>query len=79
MTIAVVNTLWAHADACAELEQICYPSLSDEEKLRAEQFLNHIQLFPQGQYVAIDQQTGQVVGATGGFLTTVGSVNLLSA
>lgn len=72
--ILITRTLPEHVEACAELEQVCYPSLSDEEKLRAEQFLNHIRLFPSGQFVAIDQATSAVVGATGGFLTTVDTV-----
>lgn len=72
--ILITRTLADHAEACAELEQVCYPSLSDEEKLRAEQFLNHIRLFPSGQFVAVDQRTGAVIGATGGFLTTVETV-----
>jgi GNAT superfamily N-acetyltransferase len=72
--IIITNTLPKHAEACAELERVCYPSLSDEEKLRTEQFLNHIRLFPRGQFVAIDQQTGAVIGATGGFLTSIETV-----
>jgi GNAT superfamily N-acetyltransferase len=69
--IEILNTQTHHAHACAELEQICYPYLSDAEKLRAEQFANHIALFPAGQFVAIDTATGGVVGATGGFLTHI--------
>jgi GNAT superfamily N-acetyltransferase len=59
------------APACAELEQLCYPYLSEAEKLRPEQFENHIALFPQGQFVAIDTENGQIIGATGGFLTNI--------
>ncbi len=73
--IRITQTQPAHAEACAELEQICYPSLSDGEKLRAEQFENHIRLFPRGQFVAVDDaRGGRVIGATGGFLTDVETV-----
>jgi GNAT superfamily N-acetyltransferase len=67
--ICIVNTKHDHIDACAKLEQICYPSLGEEEKLRPEQFAKHIALFPAGQFVAIDQTSGAVIGCTGGFLT----------
>jgi GNAT superfamily N-acetyltransferase len=70
--IQILNTQAVHVEACAELEHICYPSLGEAEKLRAEQFLRHISLFPAGQLVAIDSTDGdRVIGATGGFLTTL--------
>jgi GNAT superfamily N-acetyltransferase len=68
--IRIINTRVEHTAACAELEQVCYPTLADEEKFRAEQFENHISLFPEGQWVAIDPESGYVIGATGGFRTT---------
>lgn len=67
--ILIRNTAPDDADACAYLEQVCYPSLGEEEKLRAEQFVNHIALFPRGQFVAVDDGSGAIVGCTGGFLT----------
>jgi GNAT superfamily N-acetyltransferase len=69
--ILIRNTAAADAEACALLEHLCYPYLSDEEKLRAEQFVNHIGLFPEGQWVAVDSDTDAVVGCTGGFVTTI--------
>jgi ribosomal protein S18 acetylase RimI-like enzyme len=73
--IRITHTQPTHAAACAELEQICYPTLADDEKLRPEQFERHIQLFPRGQFVAIDDaRGGRVVGATGGFLTDIETV-----
>ena len=72
--ISIRNTRVEHADACGMLEQVCYPSLSDDEKIRPEQFQRHIAQFPEGQFVALDSVTGRVVGCTGGFRTTVETV-----
>ena len=72
--IAILNTLPEHAEACGMLEQVCYPSLSDDEKIRPEQFHRHITQFPAGQFVALDTRSGRVVGCTGGFRTTVETV-----
>ncbi len=68
--IHIINTRLEHTAECAELERICYPTLADKEKFRAEQFEKHIALFPEGQWVAIDSASRRVVGATGGFRTT---------
>jgi GNAT superfamily N-acetyltransferase len=76
--VVVVNTRAEHAEACAMLEQLCYPTLSEEEKLRAEQFLRHIELFPEGQFVALDKKENKVIGATGGFITTFENVATLN-
>jgi GNAT superfamily N-acetyltransferase len=70
----IVPTQPENAEACARLETLCYPTLSEEEHLKAPQFVRHVEIFPAGQLVAIDRDTDQVIGATGGFLTTLEEV-----
>ncbi len=64
----IVNTRPEHVEQCAALQPRCYPTLAVEEQFTAEQYANHIRIFPEGQFVAIEASTGRVVGATAGFL-----------
>src|SRR5215212_3237905 len=52
-------------DALAELQRIVYPTLGEQELMRAEHFAAQYELFPQGQFVAL--LDGQVVGQGSGF------------
>lgn len=67
--ILILNTQAEYVEQCAALQPICYPTLAKEEQFTAEHFLSHIRLFPEGQFMAIDRETGRVVGTTAGFLT----------
>lgn len=67
--ILIKNTQIEHLEACAELQRLCFPNLPPEELLTAAHIVNHIRLFPEGQFVAIDKATGRVVGMTAGFRT----------
>ncbi|MGE6220554.1 hypothetical protein ACQKCH_12060 [Nubsella zeaxanthinifaciens] len=49
----------------AEVQHICYPTLSKEEILTEEHFANHIKLFPEGQIVITDN--GRVIASTSTF------------
>jgi len=40
-----------HAGALEELQRIVFPTLSAGERLRAEQYLRHLEVFPGGQFV----------------------------
>ena len=40
-----------HAEALEELQRIVFPTLSAGERLRAEQYLRHLEVFPEGQFV----------------------------
>jgi GNAT superfamily N-acetyltransferase len=51
-----------HAEPLEELQRIVFPTLSDEERLKAPHYLKHIELFPEGQYVMLEGQ--RVVGMT---------------
>lgn len=59
-----------HFDALEELQRIVYPTLDDQELMRAEHFAAQYKRFPEGQFVALldDQVAGvQVVGQGSGF------------
>jgi GNAT superfamily N-acetyltransferase len=60
MEVMVVQTQLEHADAIAELQRLCYPSLDESHLIRQEHIASHIRIFPEGQHVAIID--GQVVG-----------------
>lgn len=51
--ITVVNTRPEHVRRLADLQPISFPTLHSDEYLRADHFLNHIRLFPEGQFVAL--------------------------
>ncbi len=67
--ILILNTQAEYVEQCAALQPLCYPTLAKEEQLAAEHFANHIRLFPEGQFMAIERTTGRVVGTTAGFIT----------
>lgn len=52
-TVTVVNTRPEHVQRLAALQPISFPTLHHAEYLRAEHFLNHLRLFPEGQFVAL--------------------------
>ena len=55
-----------YADAVEQLQRDCFPTLGDDELMRAEHFLNHCQLFPEGNFVALAGD--RVIGLGSGFL-----------
>jgi len=67
--IKIIRTRPEHLPACAELQRICFPTLAPEEHLTEAHIANHLSLFPEGQFVAIDPDDGRVVGMTAGFRT----------
>lgn len=56
----------AYAPALEQLQRACFPTLSKSELMRAEHFLNHCRLFPEGNFVAVSGD--QVIGLGSGFL-----------
>jgi GNAT superfamily N-acetyltransferase len=55
----------ASPDMAAALEQLqrrCYPTLSEQETMRAEHFLRAMQVFPEGQLVVLEG--AEIVGST---------------
>lgn len=60
--IRVVSTRPEHAPALEELQRIVFPTLDDAERFKREHYLKHVELFPEGQFVALDGE--RVVGMT---------------
>ncbi len=58
--IVIASTRAEHAGQLEELQKTCFPTLSHEERFRAEHYLKHLELFPEGQFVALDGE--RVVG-----------------
>ena len=51
-----------HAEQLEALQRIVFPNLAEEELLHANQYKKHVEIFPEGQFVALDGD--KVVGAT---------------
>src|ERR1700744_1555654 len=49
--MTVMPMLPQHAGALEELQRIVFPALAFAERLRAEHYLVHLQVFPEGQFV----------------------------
>ncbi len=62
--IVVERTRPEHAERLAELQTIVFPTLAPEQRFAAKHYLKHIELFPEGQFCAIDTATDRVVGMT---------------
>lgn len=62
--LVVVPTRADHADALAKLQEIIFPTLSPAERFTADNYRKHVELFPEGQWVVIEEATGRVIGAT---------------
>ena len=66
--ILITNTRADLIPQLVELQIICYPTLADSSRLKAPHFDSHLQIFPEGQWVALDGE--RVVGMSAGFLYT---------
>jgi GNAT superfamily N-acetyltransferase len=60
--IVTKATAQEHVDALEELQRLVFPSLDDSERFKAEHYRRHIELFPEGQFVAL--AAAHVVGMT---------------
>ena len=60
--LTVRRTLPEHVEQLEELQRIVFPSLAPEQRFRAEHYLRHIELFPDGQLCVVDG--ARVVGMT---------------
>jgi len=52
----------AHAEQLGALQKIVFPTLHPDELMRPEHYFKHVELFPDGQFVALDGK--KVVGMT---------------
>ncbi len=60
--LVITHTRPEHAAQLEELQRICFPTLAEDERFKQRHFLKHIELFDEGQFVALDED--RVVGAT---------------
>lgn len=60
--VDIVTMLPEHAEQLSALQDACFPTLAEAEKFRARHYLKHMQLFPEGQFTALDGD--RVVGST---------------
>jgi GNAT superfamily N-acetyltransferase len=63
--ITITNTRPEHLEALALHQQRCFPGVDPADWIRAEQFVAHLRLFPEGQHVALDGDA--VVGQSSTF------------
>lgn len=64
--VEVVQARPEHFGPMERLQEICYPTLGQGELMNRDHFERHWKTFPQGQHVAIDLRTGEVVGMNSG-------------
>ncbi len=63
--IVIASTRREHAAALEELQILCFPTLEDSLRFKSAHYRKHIELFPEGQFVALDpRHEGKVVGMT---------------
>jgi GNAT superfamily N-acetyltransferase len=66
--IIITNTCPEHAEMLERHQQICFPTLLDEDLLKAHHVVRHLAVFPEGQHVALEGE--QVVGMSTTFRAT---------
>lgn len=71
LQLRVVNTRPEHCKALETMQRLIFPTLSDEELFTEAKYRKHIEIFPEGQFVALVDYNGEeiVVGATSTFRT----------
>ena len=65
----LVRTEARMADALAEIQEACFPTLRADERIRAEHFRKHVEVFPDGQLAVIDRSSGRPVASSTDFRT----------
>jgi len=60
--IVITSTRPEHALGLEQLQHLIFPTLADELRFKAAHYHKHIELFPEGQFVALDGE--RTVGAT---------------
>ncbi len=53
------------AEALEELQRVCFPTMGEQERMRAAHFLHHLEVFPEADLVAVAGE--RVVGLGSGF------------
>ena len=62
-SLVVASARPEHAEQLEELQRVCFPTLADDERFKAAHYRKHLELFPDGQFVALDGD--RVVGGDG--------------
>jgi ribosomal protein S18 acetylase RimI-like enzyme len=60
--VVVTTTQPQHAQQLEDLQKLVFPTLAKESLMRREHYLNHIRIFPEGQFVAV--KNNLVIGMT---------------
>ena len=70
--VTVKSTRPEHVPALAAMQRLVFPTLPEDALLNEDRYLRHLELFPQGQFVALLHKDDRaiVVGATSTFRTT---------
>lgn len=66
--MTVQSMLPVHVPDLAALQQLVFPTLAAADRIRAEQYLRHLEVFPEGQFVLV--AADGVVGSTTTMRTT---------
>lgn len=67
----VVRSQPAMADALAAIQAASFPTLSAAERMRAEHYRKHVEVFPDGQHAVIERASGRAVACSTDFRTRV--------
>jgi len=60
--IVIAQARPEHAAQLEELQRVCFPTLAEDQRFKHAHYLKHMELFEDGQFVALDGE--RVVGAT---------------
>ena len=60
--VVIASTRPEHAAPLAALQEVCFPTLAPAQRFVAAHYRKHLELFPEGQFVALDGD--RVVGGT---------------
>src|SRR4051812_24283657 len=52
--LVIASARAEHAAPLESLQRVVFPTLADEERFKAAHYLKHFELFPAGQFVALD-------------------------
>ena len=65
----VVRSEAAMAEDLAAIQEACFPTLDPGERIRAEHFRRHVEVFPEGQLAVVDRASGRPVASATDFRT----------
>lgn len=66
-TIVVIPSTLKYVEQMVQCHQVAYDYTAAEltnEDLTAEKFANHLEVFPEGQFIALEVETDTVIGLT---------------